>query len=275
MLEILHKPHVDPVKYPLLDGYWPLTILLISYLLFVLKLGKLHMANRQPYNLGTVLKVYNIFQVIYNTVLFIAISYYIFWERVYNFKCLSVLPLDHSHKNAERIISYAYFINKIIDLLDTIFIVLRKSYRQITVLHLVHHVYMVAASYVCIRFNGYGGHPMFVGYLNLLVHSVMYSYYYLASVYPSIKQSTWKEYMTIMQMIQFVMIFVHNIVTYMQPNCDVSPYMMSLVFVMTLVMLAMFTNFYIHSYVMAKDQRQEVFDYVKLKEKETKSNKKD
>ncbi|KAH8312598.1 hypothetical protein KR044_011591, partial [Drosophila immigrans] len=252
MFEILHRPHADPVKYPLLGSFWPVFILLSSYLLFVLKLGKLYMANRQPFDLGKVLKVYNIFQVVYNTVLFVAVSYYIFWVKTYDLKCLSVLPLNHSMKDSERIITYAYFINKIIDLLDTIFIVLRKSYRQISVLHLVHHVYMVAGTYMCIRFNGYGGHPIFTALVNLVVHSVMYSYYYLSSTYPSIKQTSWKKYMTIMQMVQFVMVFVQNIVTHMQPDCDVSPYLKLLVFVMTLLMFVMFSNFYIHSYVLAK-----------------------
>ncbi|KAH8360265.1 hypothetical protein KR093_011825 [Drosophila rubida] len=254
MFEVLHRPHVDPVKFPLGDGYWPLIILISSYLLFVLKLGKQFMANRQPYKLTKVLKVYNIFQVVNNTALFLVLCYYVLWVQVYDLRCLSVLPLDHPYKGAERLISYAYFINKIIDLLDTVFIVLRKSYRQITVLHLVHHVYMVVACYVLFRFNGYGGQPIFTALLNLVVHSVMYSYYYIASTCPSIKQTSWKKYMTIMQMIQFVMIFVHNIVTYLQPNCDVSPYILLLVFFMSALMFVMFSNFYIHSYVLPKKQ---------------------
>jgi len=49
-------------------------VILVAYLLFVLKLGKIFMKNRKPYDLKTVLKVYNIFQVLYNGIYFGMVS---------------------------------------------------------------------------------------------------------------------------------------------------------------------------------------------------------
>jgi len=53
-----------------LDSPWPTTAILIAYLLFVLKLGKIYMAERKPYNIKNVIIGYNIFQVIYNVIMF-------------------------------------------------------------------------------------------------------------------------------------------------------------------------------------------------------------
>jgi len=173
-----------------------------------------------------------------------------FWHNPYNMSCIITLPLDHPMKATERLLHYGYHLNKMMDLLDTIFIVLRKSYRQITVLHLVHHVYMFAGGYCLIRYNGYGGHPSILGYLNVFVHSVMYGYYYLSSQYPFLKQSLWwKKYITILQMTQFLLIFAMNAWTFMQPDCALSSFLIMLTFFMTTLMFVMFANFYIQTYI--------------------------
>ncbi|XP_034487035.1 elongation of very long chain fatty acids protein F-like [Drosophila innubila] len=253
MFEILYRPHADPVKFPLTDGWTPMILIIGFYLFIVLKLGRDIMAHRQPYDLKKVLKVYNLAQILYNSSVFILITYIIFGKRPYNLNCLITLPLDHPLKMTERLVAYSYYINKIMDLLDTVFIVLRRSFRQISALHLIHHVYMVVGSYVMIRYTGYGGQVLITGYLNVFVHSVMYGYYYLSSQYPLIKQSLWwKKYITILQMVQFLLIFAHNAWTYMQPNCGVSPYVIFLIFFMSSFMFVMFTNFYIQSYIRPK-----------------------
>jgi len=46
------------------------TILLSTYLLFVLKYGKKFMEQRQPYDIKKILIFYNFFQVIYNGIMF-------------------------------------------------------------------------------------------------------------------------------------------------------------------------------------------------------------
>ncbi|XP_034488136.1 elongation of very long chain fatty acids protein F-like [Drosophila innubila] len=256
MFEILNRPHVDPVKFPLGDGWGPMLLIVGFYLVFVLKLGREFMAHRQPYDLKNVLQVYNLVQILYNATAFTLATYYIFGDKNFNFKCIAALPFDHPQKMTERLLSYSYYVNKIMDLLDTVFIVLRKSYRQISALHLIHHVYMVVGSYVILRYNGYGGHCVATGYLNVFVHSVMYGYYYLSSQYPLIKQSLWwKKYITILQMVQFLLIFAHNAWTYMQPNCDVSPYLILMAFFMSMFMFVMFTNFYIQAYVRPKQKK--------------------
>ncbi|XP_062127665.1 elongation of very long chain fatty acids protein F-like [Drosophila sulfurigaster albostrigata] len=188
LFAILDLPPADPIaaKLPLLGSAWPILIILISYLFFVLKCGKLFMENRQPFNITKIIIWYNLFQVIYNFLTFSAGIYVFFIKPIYNLDCMPTLALDHPNKNTERALSYIYFINKIIDLLDTIFFVLRKSYKQITGLHVYHHVVMIFVIYWVVRFYGVGAQFMVMGLLNTFVHTVMYFYYMLsAKVYSS------------------------------------------------------------------------------------------
>ncbi|XP_034116496.2 elongation of very long chain fatty acids protein F-like [Drosophila albomicans] len=244
-------PIADPVPWPFASVFWPLGITITAYLIFVLKLGPMLMANREPFNLRGVLKVYNLFQIIYNIILVLCGLYLLLWSKAYpDLSCIMILPLDHEMKNIDRIINYLYLLNKIVDLLDTIFFVLRKSYKQITLLHLIHHVYMPSGCYFFLRLYGFGGHLVLTGTFNSITHTVMYIYYYLSSQNPNIKQSIWwKQYVTIMQMVQFILMFIHSLWTLMQKECEMPYPLIFIVFFIAGLMLVMFTNFYIKSYL--------------------------
>lgn len=73
MFEILIIPAADPVELPLAGGPGPLFAILASYLLFLVVGPKL-MANREPFKLRGVLKVYNIMQILFNSVILIGVS---------------------------------------------------------------------------------------------------------------------------------------------------------------------------------------------------------
>lgn len=169
------------------------------------------------------------------------------------------MPVDHPRKVFDRTLSYLYYLNKYIDLLDTVFIVLRKSYKQISVLHLLHHLYMPISGYYIIRFIGFGGHIIVTGLLNLFVHVIMYSYYYLSIQRPQIKRNIWwKKYITILQMVQFVIIFGHSFWTLQQTNCAVPRGIIYMAISISVIMFSMFTNFYIHAYLPLRQQLEEL-----------------
>ncbi|XP_062125635.1 elongation of very long chain fatty acids protein F-like [Drosophila sulfurigaster albostrigata] len=254
IVNIFRRPHADPTQLILSSSPWPMLFIICSYLLFVLKLGRKFMDNREAFKLQRVLQIYNFMQVLYNSILLLGAVYYLIIFRPHNLSCLTVMASDNPLKNTDRLLSYAYYINKFIDLLDTVFIVLRKNYKQITALHLLHHLYMPISGYFIIRFNGFGGHIIVTGILNLFVHIIMYSYYYFASQRPNIKRNLWwKQYITILQMVQFVIIFVHCIWTLSQPKCEVSRFLIYMVIFMSVIMFIMFTNFFIHAYVSPKN----------------------
>ncbi|XP_017836175.2 elongation of very long chain fatty acids protein F-like [Drosophila busckii] len=252
LIDILNRPNADPVgaTYPLMGSAWPMTLILISYMYFVLKCGKLFMAKREAYKLKTVLMVYNV----YNAMVFAYIFYHMFIEPKYDFRCMETMQLDDPHKNVERYISYAYYINKVIDLLDTVFFVLRKSYKQITFLHVYHHAMMVFAVYWVSRLYGFGAQFAVLGLLNSFVHAIMYYYYFISAMYPSLKQSIWwKQYITITQLLQFVLIGAQClwILVYNQ-QCKFPKLLQFGLLIQSVTFIIMFSNFYYHTYVKPK-----------------------
>ncbi|KAH8407477.1 hypothetical protein KR222_002029, partial [Zaprionus bogoriensis] len=272
----------DPVmaSYPMLGSPWPLTILVGSYLLFVLKLGKMFMEHRQPYNLKKVLIAYNIFQVIFNGGLFgisceytaaagvesrvlrgsISLLVYYFINRaVYNITCMVQLPVDYPEKYIEHNLSYAYFINKLLDLLDTLFFVFRKSYKQITFLHVFHHSLMAYSGYWIVRFYGVGGQFASMGLINLFVHTVMYFYYLMTAIFTELKGNLWwKKYITIMQLTQFAVLWLLGVLTWLfNPNCAVSTTLQKLWCFTGLMFFVMFSNFYWKTYIKPRQKKVE------------------
>jgi len=123
------------IKY----GPWPMLAIMSSYLLFVTYLGPKFMRTREPYSLKTPILIYNILMVIVNTWSFYeSIKWLNYGKELANFK------FPDRTKNSPQLEHQlwalnVYYMSKFVDLLDTIFFVLRKKDRQISLLHLYHH----------------------------------------------------------------------------------------------------------------------------------------
>ncbi|KRT79811.1 hypothetical protein AMK59_8253, partial [Oryctes borbonicus] len=119
-------------NYFLMSSYWNVLAIVIAYLYFVKSLGPKLMENRKPLNLKSILIAYNLMQVVCCTCLFIVGTIYIM--PYINIFCT---PFDFSqsfHSNVTSKLMHYFFILKLVDLLDTIFFVLKKNNRQITTL---------------------------------------------------------------------------------------------------------------------------------------------
>lgn len=173
-----------------------------------------------------------------------------FFLRAYNLRCIVSLPLDHEHKDRERFITNLYLINKFMDLLDTVFFVLRKKNKQISFLHVFHHVVLVVLSYAIPTLYGAGGSVMPMAFLNQIVHAIMYTYYLLSSISPGARASLWwKKYITVVQLCQFVLIILQCIQILTQSNCD-APRPVAYVFgSFSAVLAVMFSKFYFQAYI--------------------------
>ncbi|XP_034110900.2 elongation of very long chain fatty acids protein F-like [Drosophila albomicans] len=251
-------PQEDPNPLPLTSSPWPILIILAVYMLFVLKLGKILMRNREPYKLQRVLRIYNLIQVAYNGIFFGVTFYYLVVRVICNPRCMETFPFGHEHKNLERYVHFAYFFNKILDLLDTVFFVLRKKYKQISFLHVYHHAIVLFICYATMRFYGTGGHLNSVGLLNSFVHAVMYFYYFLSAERPGVKASIWwKKYITIIQLIQFVLAFIHaSYVLIFSRGCGYPRCLLILLDVQALVFMYMFGKFYYITYIRTAQKKQ-------------------
>ncbi|CAK1603820.1 unnamed protein product [Parnassius mnemosyne] len=215
------KGKVDYVdEWFLMKSPVPLLFLSITYLLFVLKLGPKVMKLRQPLQLKKVITVYNLFQVAYSCFLFFIISTSI----------------------------YYYFFAKVTELMDTIFFVLRKNYRQVTFLHIYHHSLMMWSTWIALKYEP-SYNVMFLGTINSFVHIVMYAYYAL-SAFPHLnKYLWWKKYITLMQIVQFMCIILHAAANYANAGCPPSYTLLAAILLNALLFVYLFVEFYFNAYV--------------------------
>jgi len=140
-----------------------------------------------------------------------------------------------------------YFFSKVIEFTDTVLMVLRKKDSQITFLHVFHHASMLNIWWFTIILIP-GGQGWLASSLNSFVHVIMYSYY-LFNLFPSLRPYLWwKKYITQLQLTQFVIILVHTCNTYIS-GCDFPVWSVFMLAAYMFIMIFLFGNFYIKSYL--------------------------
>lgn len=133
------EKHADPrtTNWFFMNSPIPSTLVCTAYFIFVLN-GKRIMANREPFDIKNILIVYNFTMVILSGYLvyeFLAAG----WWFDYSFGCQ---PVDYSFSpKAVRMASvcWVFLMSKYIELLDTVFFILRKKFNQVSFLHVFHH----------------------------------------------------------------------------------------------------------------------------------------
>ncbi|KAJ3091831.1 hypothetical protein HK102_013293 [Quaeritorhiza haematococci] len=109
--------------------------------------------------------------------------------------------MQHGFVHCVCALELLYYINYLIkyyELLDTVFLVLKK--KKLEFLHVYHHAMTMSLCYV--ELEGQATVSWVPVVLNLMVHVVMYYYYARTAI--SSKRIWWKKYLTTMQITQFV-----------------------------------------------------------------------
>ena len=232
---------------PLMKSPLTVHLIVLSYVLFVTKIGPRYMKSRPAFQLRNLLLCYNLAMMLYNLSMWFAAGQFGWWNH-YSWKCQ---PLEEGYSRTAIGMAYtAYFfwLSKIVELLDTVFFVLRKKDSQVTGLHVWHHSFMVISYYWGVKHSP-GGHGSFVGFLNSGVHVIMYGYYFLAALGPSIQRHLWwKKYLTSIQMIQFVAIFYHSMQLWFLRRCNVPTSIIIYTMFNTVVFLILFRDFFVKAY---------------------------
>lgn len=143
---------------------WFMLQLMTAYLLFVKVIGKRLMENRKPFNLNKIINYYNLSQVVLNLYCAYTSFTYSYMQKGYNPTCQPP-PYNDKTPAGDKLLtlSYMYFMLKIVDLMDTVFFVLRKKNNQVTFLHTYHHILMVLASYAHIKYYSGAGQCILLG----------------------------------------------------------------------------------------------------------------
>merc|ERR1740121_2778641 len=156
---------------------------------------------------------------------------------------------DNGHASFLAHVFWVFYAQKFWEFFDTWFFILRKSFRQVTFLHIFHHasINIVVGLILPFEFNGDMYLPIL---LNALVHVLMYSHYLVSALGLS---TPWKPYLTSMQLLQFCTIAVQSAVSLSRGDSCGGPYFGKIAMVAYMgSMLVLFGNFFYHSYVLNK-----------------------
>lgn len=121
-----------------------------AYLSFVFDAGPKLMKNRRPYKLTGAIRVYNIFQV--GSCLCylirgnqIGITVKLLWQ------CHSATVVKNEKDLFDM--SWYYLLLRLIELIETVFFVLRKKQNQISTLHVYHHISTAALYWMFFKYS--------------------------------------------------------------------------------------------------------------------------
>ena len=151
-----------------------------------------------------------------------------------------------------------FWMSKWYELLDTVFMILRHKKRQISFLHVFHHSTVpIVADYAYNHAPWPALLPM--GALNSFVHVVMYGYYGVTAIYP-LKEFSFKQRITQLQMLQFMLATVQGTWGYLYYRFCIY----SILYPMA--MMALFLNFYYQAYIRKKPRGSKEADTLKKRE---------
>lgn len=143
---------------------------------------------------------------------------------------------------------WIFHLTKYYECMDTFIMIFRKSFRQITFLHVYHHATMIVFTWM-VLYNHPGGDFYLGPMLNSFVHVWMYIYYLCASFLDKkrkVKYLWWSKYLTQLQIIQFFINLYHSIYTLKNNENDRLIFQIGLFHQLSFILF--FGNFYLNKY---------------------------
>jgi len=244
-----HQPTLPLTSLPFLFGVGTF------YLVFTLALHRYMKQRSGPF----VCKPFKSILLVYNAIC-VVLAGYVVWGIGYvllttprKFVCNALVHADSDgekfHAGFMAHVFWVFYAQKFWEFLDTWFFLMRKSFRQVTFLHVFHHcsICVVVGLILPFEFNGDMYLPIL---LNALVHVLMYSHYLVSALGLS---TPWKPYLTSMQLLQFVLIAVQSSLSLSHGDSCGSPYFAKVLMVAYMgSMLLLFGNFFFHAYILKK-----------------------
>eukprot|EP00002_Diphylleia_rotans_P039842 TRINITY_DN933_c0_g1_i1.p1 TRINITY_DN933_c0_g1~~TRINITY_DN933_c0_g1_i1.p1 ORF type:complete len:279 (-),score=47.16 TRINITY_DN933_c0_g1_i1:157-993(-) len=238
--EALSHQHPLSKTLPLMNPFEPLA-LCIAYLAIVYG-GRVLMRPFPAFKLRYLSILHNVLLVILSAYMSIEVLRQAYLNN-FSLWCNSVGP-DH-HGMAK--VLWLFYFSKIPEFGDTFLMVLKKSDRQISFLHVYHHSTILLIWWAVI-FYGPGGDAYFSAFLNSFVHVVMYTYYLISAM----GREVWfKKYITSFQMLQFSLNFAQGVYD-IYFRCDYPLFLYWILVIYMVTLLILFGNFYRQTYSKGK-----------------------
>ena len=244
----IHESDLRTRQYWLTRG-GPLSVLtfMTLWLLFVTKIGPKLMANRKPFSLRWLMFAYNILMTVTNA------YFFVMFLKLMDYQLLTDFQFPSREDTSPHImrcidVGMVYGYTKYVDLLDTVFLVLRKKESHLTFLHLYHHFMVPIFGWLGAKVAPTCPPAAIFALLNTPVHTMMYSYYALSALGPTVHRFLWwKRYITVAQILQFVLFLSYAIISaFLSTGYPSVLYWFA--WIQSPIFLYMFVNFYRKSY---------------------------
>ena len=239
-------------EWPLMNPYH-MAAVVVAYLVLIPALAAIMKQRAKPVNVRLFATLHNINLTLLSLYMFVEVVRQAVTHRYSLFG--NGVESGSAGFGMARIL-YVFYLSKTLEFIDTVIMCLKQNYRQITFLHVYHHASIFVIWWVIVYFAP-GGEAYFSAALNSLVHVVMYGYYLWASYAPKLKEgqrphilhpARYKQYITSMQLSQFVAMFVQACYDLLAPN-PYPRFCVWILFFYMMTMIALFANFFVQSYI--------------------------
>ena len=244
---------------PFMTSSAPAITLLLLYAAFITTVGPRLMSTRAPFSLKTPMILYNLLMSLANGYFFVQILRLHFLSAEappFNARFPSLQDSSPSARSIIRL-HYLYILSKFVDLLDTVFFVLRKKRSQITALHFYHHLSVPVQGWTYFRLCGSDHLSASFGLWNSLVHTIMYAYYGLSATgNPALLNGLQKAkpYITQLQIVQFVGL-ISFALYFIANNVGYPAYFTLNLLLQSALYIVLFTRFYLQSYSYSSNEQ--------------------
>lgn len=226
-----------------------LALLLFGYVYVVKIGGPRFMKHRKPFDgIKPLIALYNLSMVLCSVWFASAVLSRTYLNGGYSLICQGI-DFDARDENTMAVLSllWWYTMVRIGDFIDTFFFVLRKKDSHVSFLHVVHHVLVVFNCWYGLTY-GTDGQSALAIIVNASVHAIMYSYYFLSLLGPAIqKYLWWKRYLTQVQLVQFVVLFLHACIPFVR-NCGYPRVNACVILWQYILFFGLFMRFYLDTY---------------------------
>jgi elongation of very long chain fatty acids protein 4 len=243
--EIKSHPDVDPFK----NVWWAGPIVATVIYLMAVFGGMSLMKDRKEFQIKPYIFTYNLYQCILNLWCVIAMIHEVYTNPWFTSAWGNAAQPGIGGFRIAFLV-WVHYINKYVELLDTLWMILRKKNNQISFLHCYHHILLIWAWFLVCKVEARGD-SYFGATVNSFIHVIMYGYYTLALLnFPC----PWKKWITNCQMLQFCLCLTHSVYAY---YADKVPKILPLAQAFVMInMLVLFGHFYIQSYYIKKGEKK-------------------
>lgn len=213
----------------------------VAYILLVLYAKTRWMKEKPVSGLDPYMIAYNIFQIAISTysacLLFPVVLQGKGWWNIFSVNTGYNQRLNYG--------VYIYYLTKFLDLIDTLWIILKRKNDQLSLLHVSHHGSIITV-FGWLMWLGVGGTTVAFGpFINSIVHAFMYSHYLCLSLK---RRNIFSKYLTSLQIFQFLISILHSVLVRFLDDSELLRNIAWVQFAYQIYMTAMFVMFFQKKY---------------------------